>query len=421
MDGCAARRSRRALKPEEMGPPRGGHREITKTTLAVSERATSRGNSAYRNSGWLALTTQVAEDQKRAVNRGLPPLTIPEAARAKDLAQLARNHAPGLLRPKSIGCIRPPALVGTPIHVWLPQSPRTAPRSTTATPPRSKSPSTARPDPENWEQEEDSPRTPGASSLALAPSPTSVGPATTPLAAADAEILLPQQAPPPPLVTGFRHHFLGSRAMVMRWPTSSWDEAKGDPRPTKRSRPPPPSATSTLTVDSSSDDKRRKRLEEPLGKLPRPLDLIAQSRADCAAVWEIVNIAPSGQGTSSSAKNRVEESGATSATSSGNACRFRQMSGAPSANNSSLEAILGRIDAAHPPRHLRPLDPRPPPPNHRALANGLCPLRHVHLSERTLRVFLERLLRLVHRSPRPSKAKLRGRREPGDHPRPPRL
>jgi valyl-tRNA synthetase len=188
------------------------------------------------------------------------------------------------------------------------------------------------PDPENWEQEEDVLDT-WASSW-LWPFANFGWPGDDPTAAAELKYFYPTST----LVTGFDIIFLWVARMVM-----AGLEFMGE-------------AKETLTDEEIAarlpfrdvymtglirDDKRRK-MSKSLGNSPDPLDLIAKVGAD-GLRFGIVNIAPSGQDILFG-EDRVEV-GRNFCNKLWNACRFRQMSG-PLGDNSSLEAILGRIDAA---------------------------------------------------------------------------
>ena len=83
-------------------------------------------------------------------------------------------------------------------------------------------------------------------------------------------------------------------------------------------------------------------MSKSLGNSPDPLDLIDAYGAD-GLRFGIVSIAPQGQDIRFQ-EERIE-SGKNFCNKLWNACRFRQMSGPPG-DNSSLESILGRLDAA---------------------------------------------------------------------------
>jgi valyl-tRNA synthetase len=90
-------------------------------------------------------------------------------------------------------------------------------------------------------------------------------------------------------------------------------------------------------------DAQGRKMSKTLGNSPDPLDLIDTYGAD-GLRFGIVSMAPQGQDIMFRA-DRIE-GGKNFCNKLWNACRFRQMSG-PAADNSSLQAILGRLD---PPR-----------------------------------------------------------------------
>ncbi len=87
-------------------------------------------------------------------------------------------------------------------------------------------------------------------------------------------------------------------------------------------------------------DAQGRKMSKSLGNSPDPLDLINKYGAD-GLRFGIVSIAPQGQDIRFQ-EDRIE-SGKNFCNKLWNACRFRQLSGG-SADNSSLEAILGRLD-----------------------------------------------------------------------------
>ncbi len=89
-------------------------------------------------------------------------------------------------------------------------------------------------------------------------------------------------------------------------------------------------------------DKQGRKMSKTLGNSPDPLDLIAKYGAD-GLRFGLLQIAPLGQDVKFD-EDRIE-SGKNFCNKVWNACRFRQMSG-PMADNSSLDAILTRVDAA---------------------------------------------------------------------------
>ncbi|HUJ44435.1 MAG TPA: valine--tRNA ligase [Opitutaceae bacterium] len=89
-------------------------------------------------------------------------------------------------------------------------------------------------------------------------------------------------------------------------------------------------------------DHLGRKMSKSLGNSPDPLDLIGKYGAD-GLRFGIVSIAPQGQDIRF-AEERIE-AGKNFCNKLWNACRFRQMSG-PMADNSSLKAILARLDPA---------------------------------------------------------------------------
>ncbi len=88
-------------------------------------------------------------------------------------------------------------------------------------------------------------------------------------------------------------------------------------------------------------DKQGRKMSKTLGNSPDPLDLIQKYGAD-GLRFGLLQIAPLGQDVKFD-EDRIE-SGKNFCNKLWNACRFRQMSG-PMSDNSSLAAILARIDA----------------------------------------------------------------------------
>jgi valyl-tRNA synthetase len=89
-------------------------------------------------------------------------------------------------------------------------------------------------------------------------------------------------------------------------------------------------------------DKQGRKMSKTLGNSPDPLDLIAKYGAD-GLRFGLLQIAPLGQDVKFD-EDRIE-AGKNFCNKVWNACRFRQMSG-PMADNSSLAAILARLDTA---------------------------------------------------------------------------
>jgi len=89
-------------------------------------------------------------------------------------------------------------------------------------------------------------------------------------------------------------------------------------------------------------DAQGRKMSKSLGNSPDPLDLIEKYGAD-GLRFGIISIAPQGQDIRFQ-EDRIE-SGKNFCNKLWNACRFRQMSG-PAGDNSSLEAILQRLEPA---------------------------------------------------------------------------
>ena len=90
-------------------------------------------------------------------------------------------------------------------------------------------------------------------------------------------------------------------------------------------------------------DKQGRKMSKTLGNSPDPLDLIVKYGAD-GLRFGLLQIAPLGQDVKFD-EDRIE-SGKGFCNKLWNACRFRQMSG-PMGDNSSLAAVLARLDPAH--------------------------------------------------------------------------
>ncbi len=88
-------------------------------------------------------------------------------------------------------------------------------------------------------------------------------------------------------------------------------------------------------------DKQGRKMSKTLGNSPDPLDLIQKYGAD-GLRFGLLQIAPLGQDVKFD-EDRIE-SGKNFCNKLWNACRFRQMSG-PMSDNSSLDAILARLDS----------------------------------------------------------------------------
>jgi valyl-tRNA synthetase len=187
-------------------------------------------------------------------------------------------------------------------------------------------------DPENWEQEEDVLDT-WASSW-LWPFATLGWPDSSEDVQQDLKFFYPTSV----LVTGFDIIFLWVARMIMAGLEFMGDEKAPLTEEELQDRIPFKDVYMTGLV---RDEKGRK-MSKSLGNSPDPLDLIEKYGAD-GVRFGILNIAPSGQDILFS-EQRIEI-GRNFCNKLWNACRFRQMSG-PSHDNSSLEAILRRINGA---------------------------------------------------------------------------
>ena len=187
------------------------------------------------------------------------------------------------------------------------------------------------PDPGNWIQEEDVLDT-WASSW-LWPFANFGWPDATGKAARELAYFYPTQT----LVTGFDIIFLWVARMVM-----AGLEFMGDNKVTLSNgeiagRIP----FKDVYITGLIRDEKGRKMSKSLGNSPDPLDLIERFGAD-GLRFGIVNIAPSGQDILFS-EDRIEV-GRNFCNKLWNAARFRQMSG-PLGDNSSPEAILGRVEA----------------------------------------------------------------------------
>ena len=186
-------------------------------------------------------------------------------------------------------------------------------------------------DPENWHQEEDVLDTWASSWLwpfANFSWPDSQGEPGSELA-----YFYPTQT----LVTGFDIIFLWVARMVMAGLEFMGEEKKALSSEEIARRIP----FGDVYINGLIRDAKGRKMSKSLGNSPDPLDLLKKFGAD-GLRFGIVNIAPSGQDILFS-EDRIEI-GRNFCNKLWNAARFRQMSGEV-ADNSSVEAILGRIDA----------------------------------------------------------------------------
>jgi valyl-tRNA synthetase len=187
------------------------------------------------------------------------------------------------------------------------------------------------PDPENWEQEEDVLDT-WASSY-LWPMANLGWPETDAAAQKECDYWYPTAT----LVTGFDIIFFWVARMIMAGlelygedKTALTDEEIAARIPFKH-----------IFIHGLIRDEKGRKMSKSLGNSPDPLDLIEKFGAD-GLRFGICNIAPTGSDILFS-EERIQI-GRNFCNKLWNASRFRQMSG-PMADNCSLGAILGRIDA----------------------------------------------------------------------------
>ena len=185
-------------------------------------------------------------------------------------------------------------------------------------------------DPENWEQEEDVLDT-WASSY-LWPMANLGWPAPT----AEQQKELDFWYPTSTLVTGFDIIFFWVARMIMAGLELYGDDAKqlSDEEIAKRI------PFKNIFIHGLIRDEKGRKMSKSLGNSPDPLELIEKYGAD-GLRFGICNIAPSGSDILFS-EERIQI-GRNFSNKLWNAVRFRQMSG-PMADNSSLDAIVGRID-----------------------------------------------------------------------------
>ncbi|MEX0332734.1 MAG: valine--tRNA ligase [Puniceicoccaceae bacterium] len=188
-------------------------------------------------------------------------------------------------------------------------------------------------DPENWEQEEDVLDT-WASSW-LWPFANFGWPDEMESQASELSYFYPTQT----LVTGFDIIFLWVARMVMAG-LEFMGEAKESLEDADIAARIP---FKDVYINGLIRDSKGRKMSKSLGNSPDPLDLIEKFGAD-GLRFGIVNIAPSGQDILFS-EDRIEI-GRNFCNKLWNAARFRQMSG-ESGDNSSLEAVLQRIDKEH--------------------------------------------------------------------------
>ena len=141
------------------------------------------------------------------------------------------------------------------------------------------------------------------------------------------------------LCTGFDIIFFWVARMIMAGLELMGEEKKGLSPEDLSSRIP----FKDVYITGLIRDSQGRKMSKSLGNSPNPLDLIDQFGAD-GLRFGIINIAPSGQDILFS-ENRIEI-GRNFCNKLWNACRFRQMNG-DKEDNSSLAAILERIDPAH--------------------------------------------------------------------------
>ena len=187
-------------------------------------------------------------------------------------------------------------------------------------------------DPENWEQEDDVLDT-WASSY-LWPMANLGWPEPT----AEQQKELDFWYPTAVLVTGFDIIFFWVARMIMAGIELYGDDAKdlSDEELAKRI------PFKNVFIHGLIRDEKGRKMSKSLGNSPDPLDLIEKYGAD-GLRFGICNIAPSGSDILFT-EERIQI-GRNFSNKLWNASRFRQMSG-PMADNSSLVAILGRIDTS---------------------------------------------------------------------------
>lgn len=187
-------------------------------------------------------------------------------------------------------------------------------------------------DPENWEQEDDVLDT-WASSY-LWPMANLGWPKPTPEQQKELDFWYPTAV----LVTGFDIIFFWVARMIMAGIELYGDDAKdlSDEELAKRI------PFKNVFIHGLIRDEKGRKMSKSLGNSPDPLDLIEKYGAD-GLRFGICNIAPSGSDILFT-EERIQI-GRNFSNKLWNASRFRQMSG-PMADNSSLAAILSRIDTS---------------------------------------------------------------------------
>ncbi|MEN8792364.1 MAG: valine--tRNA ligase [Lentimonas sp.] len=187
-------------------------------------------------------------------------------------------------------------------------------------------------DPENWEQEDDVLDTWASSYL------WPMANLGWPNADAEQQKELDYWYPTSTLVTGFDIIFFWVARMIMAGLELYGDDAKDLSDEAIAKRIP----FKNIFIHGLIRDEKGRKMSKSLGNSPDPLDLIEKYGAD-GLRFGICNIAPSGSDILFS-EDRIQI-GRNFSNKLWNAVRFRQMSG-PMADNSSLEAITGRIDAS---------------------------------------------------------------------------
>ncbi len=187
-------------------------------------------------------------------------------------------------------------------------------------------------DPENWEQEEDVLDTWASSYL------WPMANLGWPQPDGDQQKELDYWYPTSTLVTGFDIIFFWVARMIMAGLELYGEDKKELTDEEIAQRIP----FKNIFIHGLIRDEKGRKMSKSLGNSPDPLDLIEKFGAD-GLRFGICNIAPSGSDILFS-EERIQI-GRNFCNKLWNASRFRQMSG-PMADNSSLDAILGRIDAS---------------------------------------------------------------------------
>lgn len=187
-------------------------------------------------------------------------------------------------------------------------------------------------DPENWEQEEDVLDTWASSYL------WPMANLGWPEPNGDQQKELDYWYPTSTLVTGFDIIFFWVARMIMAGLELYGDDQKELSDDEIAQRIP----FKNIFIHGLIRDEKGRKMSKSLGNSPDPLDLIEKYGAD-GLRFGICNIAPSGSDILFS-EERIQI-GRNFTNKLWNAVRFRQMSG-PTADNSSLEAIVSRIDSS---------------------------------------------------------------------------